>query len=82
MNGYQYMRKQVPGHIRNVHFKNVAVEGAPGQYRIQLLGADAEHRVEQVTFENVSLLGSRLSLDSPNLNSGEHVQDLQISDSP
>jgi hypothetical protein len=78
----QYMRKQVPGFIRSVHFKNVAVEGAPGQYRIQLIGADAEHDVQQVTFENVSVLGDRLTPDSPNLNRGEHVQDVRFDSSP
>lgn len=78
----QYMRKKVPGFIRSVHFKNVAVEGAPGQYRIQLVGADAEHNVQQVTFENVSVLGTRLTPDSPNMNCGGHVQDVRFGSLP
>ncbi len=78
----QYMRKQVPGLIRNVRFKNVAVEGAEGQYRIQLIGADAEHDIRQVTFENVSVLGHPLTPDSPNLTCGDHVQDVRFDSSP
>jgi hypothetical protein len=78
----QYMRKQVPGFIRNVHFKNIAVEGAEGEYRIQLIGADAEHDIRQVTFENVSVLGYPLTPDSPNLTRGDHVQDIRFDSSP
>jgi hypothetical protein len=78
----QYMRRKVPGFVRNVHFKNVTVEGAPGQYRIVLVGADVEHNVQQVTFENVSVLGARLTLDSPNMNCGGHVQDVRFGSSP
>jgi hypothetical protein len=78
----QYMRKKVPGYVRNVHFKNVAVEGAPGQYRIQLVGADAQHSVQEVTFEDVSVLGVRLTPDSPNIKSDGHVLDVQFSSSP
>ena len=78
----QYMRKKVPGFVRGVHFKSVSVEGAPGQYRIQLVGADAEHNVQEVTFEEVSVLGDRLTPDSPNINCGGHVQDVRFSSLP
>jgi hypothetical protein len=74
----QYMRKQVPGHVRGVHFKNVAVEGAPGEYLIQLIGADEEHGVQGVTFDNVSLLGDRLTAGSPNMKSDGRVQDVRF----
>ena len=78
----QYMRKKVPGFVRNVHFKNVVVEGACGPYRIQLAGADAEHNVQRVTFENVSVLGARLGPDSPNVNCDGHVRDVRFGSSP
>ncbi len=74
----QYMRKQVPGFIRNVHFKDIEVEGAEGQYRVELIGADAQHDIQQVTLENVSVLGNRLTPDSPNVTRGEHVQDVRF----
>jgi hypothetical protein len=78
----QYMRKKVPGFVRNVHFKNVMAEGAAGQYRIRLAGADAEHNVQQVTFENVWVLGARLTPDSPNMDCDGHVQDVRFGSSP
>ena len=59
----QYMRKKVPGFIRNVRFKNVTSTGQPGDYLVQLEGADAEHDVRGVTFENVSILGEKLTRD-------------------
>jgi alpha-L-arabinofuranosidase len=70
----QYMRKKVPGFIRGVRFKNVAVEGRPGEYLVQIAGADAEHNVSDVTFENVSILGTRLAEGSPRLQIGEYVK--------
>ena len=54
----QYMRKKVPGFIRDVHFKNLQVQGKAGPYQVQLAGADAEHDVRNVTFENISILGA------------------------
>jgi hypothetical protein len=58
----QYMRKKTPGFIRNVRFRNVTVEGKPGDYLVQIEGADAEHNVRDVTFETVSILGSHLTV--------------------
>jgi hypothetical protein len=69
----QYMQNKAPGHVREVHFKNVEVEGAPGAYLIQLEGADAQHQVQTVTFENVKMLGQQLKADSPNLKVGPQV---------
>ncbi len=68
----QYMRKKVPGFIRNVRFKNVKLEGQAGQYLVQIEGADAEHDVRDVTFENVSVLGSRLTEKSDSMRVGKN----------
>jgi hypothetical protein len=57
----QYMRKKAPGYVRDVRFKNVSVEGADGQYLVQVEGADAEHNVRDVTFENVTINGVPLA---------------------
>ncbi len=72
----QYMRNKVPGFIRGVHFKNVTLEGKPGEYLVQIQGADAEHDVQDVTFDNVSILGSKLARGSAQLRIGEHTQDV------
>jgi hypothetical protein len=74
----QYMRNKVPGFVRNVHFRNVTLDGAPGDYLVQLEGADAAHDVQDVTFENVSILGSKLTKESPRLQLGSHVQNVRF----
>ncbi len=74
----QYMRKKVPGFIRNVSFKNVELTGQPGAYRVQLAGADAEHNVRDVLFENVSILGTQLTPSSPQVSVGQNVEDVRF----
>ncbi|MGE5610325.1 MAG: glycosyl hydrolase family 28 protein [Bacillota bacterium] len=74
----QYMRKQVPGFIRNVQFKNVTVEGRAGEYLVQVEGADAEHDVRGVTFENVSIMGSPLTEKTASLRRGKHAESLRF----
>lgn len=74
----QYMRKQVPGFIRNVRFRNVTLEGLPGDYLVQIQGADAEHDVRGVTFENVAILGSKLTKESVQLRIGEHASEVRF----
>jgi hypothetical protein len=78
----QYMRKKVPGFVGNVQFKDVTVEGQPGAYLVQVEGADAEHDVRQVSFENVTILGAKLTADSPALRRGANVQDLRFGADP
>jgi hypothetical protein len=74
----QYMRKKVPGFIRGVRFRNVTVEGRPGEYLVQIQGADPEHDVREVTFENVTILGSTLTEESGRIRIGRHVQDIHF----
>jgi len=72
------MRKKVPGFVRNVRFRNVTVEGAPGEYLVQLEGADAEHNVRGVTFDHVTINGQPLAADQGRLRIGEHVEEVQF----
>jgi hypothetical protein len=74
----QYMRKKVPGFIRGVQFKNLTVEGKPGEYLVQIEGADAEHNVQNVTFGNVSILGENLAQGSSHLKIGEHTENIRF----
>ncbi len=74
----QYMRKKVPGTIRDVCFKNVQLQGTDGRYRVQLAGADAGHDVRTITFDNVSILGAPLVRDSPRLSIGQYVERIQF----
>ncbi|MHC4227980.1 MAG: glycosyl hydrolase family 28 protein [Planctomycetota bacterium] len=74
----QYMRKKVPGFISNIRFKNVTVEGQSGDYLVQLQGADVEHNVQDVTFENVSITGSKLTEESKPVRIGKHTQNVRF----
>ncbi len=74
----QYMRKKVPGFIRKVRFRNVTVEGQSGDYLVQIEGADDEHDVRDVTFENVSIVGSKLMEDSRRLRIGKHTENVRF----
>lgn len=74
----QYMRKKVPGFIRNVTFRNVKLTGRKGGYRVQVLGADAEHNVEDVRFEGVTILGRRLTAESDRLKLGKHTARVRV----
>ena len=65
----QYMHKQVPGRISDVHFKNVHVDGSTenGGYNIWVSGKPNNHGVSNVTFEDVTRFGQRLTKDSPSV---------------
>jgi hypothetical protein len=70
----QYMQNKVPGHVRGVHFKNVEVSGTPGAYLVQMEGADAQHQVQDVAFDTVTVLGQELKAESANIKIGQHVE--------
>jgi len=78
----QYMRKKVPGFVRNVRFRNVTVDGAPGEYLVQLEGADAEHNVRDVTFDHVTINGQPLAADQSRLRIGKHVEGVRFAAGP
>jgi hypothetical protein len=73
------MRNKVPGFIRNIRFRNVTLEGAPGEYLVQIQGADAEHDIREITFDNVSILGEALMKESSRVRIGEHAGDIRFS---
>jgi len=73
------MRNKVPGHISNVQFRNLSVSGAPGPYRVQLEGADEQHEVRDVLFQNVDILGAKLILlGSERLEVGKYTSGLRF----
>ena len=74
----QYMRKKVPGFVRDVQFKNVKLTGRPGEYLVQVEGADAEHDVRDVRFENISINGATLTRESKSVQIGKNVQDVKF----
>lgn len=74
----QYMHNKVPGYIRNVAFRKLTVSGKPGPYRVQVSGADQQHDIRGVSFQNVQILGSNLGGTSEHLELGDYVRDLQF----
>ncbi len=74
----QYMRNQVPGTIRDVCIRSLAVSGAPGDYRLRLLGADARHDVRGVTFSNISILGAGLDAASTHIQTNQFASELRF----
>jgi hypothetical protein len=76
----QYMRTKVPGYISDIQFRNVVLDGSPGPYRIQLSGADEQHDVRNVSFENVAIAGEKLADGSKRLEVGPHVSGVRIRD--
>lgn len=69
----QYMRNKVPGYIRDVRFRDLTVTGKPGRYLIQLSGADDKHNVQDVTLEDVEVLGAKVQAGSERLEVGSHA---------
>jgi len=74
----QYMRNKVPGRIRDVRFRNVTVSGQPGAYRVQVSGADEQHGVRAVTFDNVEILGQKLTERSAQFQLGKHAEEVRF----
>ena len=74
----QYMRNKVPGYVSNVQFRKLSVSGNPGPYLVQISGADEEHDVRGVSFENVKILGSTLGKNSEHLELGEDATNVQF----
>ena len=76
----QYMRTKTPGFIRDVTFRNIEVTGRPGPYRVQVAGADQQHDVRNVTFDNVLILGNRLKSNSAAVSLGRNIEGVQFFD--
>lgn len=74
----QYMRNKVPGFIRNVQFKNITLDGRPGEYLVQIQGADAEHNVRDITFENIVITGAKLEKESKQMRIGKNTENLRF----
>lgn len=60
----QYMRTKVPGHIRNIQFKNIKLVGAPGDYTVGVDNYDEQYKAEGVTLEDVIILGEKVTQGS------------------
>lgn len=76
----QYMRTEVPGRISNILFRNVQLIGEErgGKYGIWIKGADPEHRVTDVRFEDVSWFNHLLDEDSDQVRIEGDTQNIEF----
>ncbi|MEQ8303910.1 MAG: glycosyl hydrolase family 28 protein [Cyclobacteriaceae bacterium] len=74
----QYMKNKVPGKISNIQFKNITLTGEEreGWFSTWIVGADENHKVTDVTFENISWFGQTLDKDSPQVNIDQNTKNI------
>jgi len=60
----QFMTDKTFGHIRDIMFKDVDVQGQPGKYHIIIEGGSIECRTAGISFDNVRIRGEVLTRDS------------------
>ena len=67
------------GTLRNCTFRNITVT-APESYRGQILiaGADAEHNVENIHLENVTINGKRIDRNFAYLTIGDYAENITL----
>ena len=67
------------GHIRGVMLRNVSVVDGP-HARSEITGADATHRVEDVTFENLRVRGKAIdTLEAGKISANRHTRNIRVS---
>ncbi|MDF1573501.1 MAG: glycosyl hydrolase family 28 protein [Bacteroidales bacterium] len=76
----QYMHNKVPGKISNLEFRNISLTGEEreGKYPVLVAGADPEHQVTDVTFDNVTWFGHLLDEDSPQVSIEDHTENIRF----
>lgn len=76
----QYMKNKVPGKIDNLMFKNIALMGEEkeGWYRLVIEGADEDHRVTNVTFENITWFNHVLNEKSSQVSIGDYTENIRF----
>jgi hypothetical protein len=74
----RYSKTKVPGHIRDITFKNITLEGQPGPYTILLNGHDEQHLIDGVSFQNFRINGAQLNAKSTNLMIQKFVQSIKF----
>lgn len=55
-----YSKTKLPGHMRNIIFRNIELLNAPNMPLIDIRGFGPENTIEGVTFENIRLFGTNV----------------------
>ncbi len=68
------------GHVRDILFRHIDVRGEniPNIPNIHIAGADADHPIENVEFEDVTINGQPLAANHELLKPGDHVSGLSV----
>lgn len=75
----QFMHKKVPGHVRDVVFRDIVVHGSEKRKRIiRVFGHDPQHRVEDIRFENVTVHGEKARRRSRFVRIGQHTSNITL----
>ena len=76
----QYMETQVPGKISNIQFKNISLTGKEreGKYPVWVTGADPDHKVTEVTFDNISWFNHLLDEHSPQVRIESNTKNIRF----
>lgn len=72
----QYMKTQVPGYINEISFKNINIVGEEGLYKIELIGADEEYSINNISFSNFEINNNKVTKDYNNLTVGDFVSNI------
>jgi len=66
--------------VKDCHFKDIRVTGNPGNHPgcVYVSGVDAQHTVDDVTFENVDRFGERISEVSRDVTIGPHTSNIRF----
>jgi hypothetical protein len=74
----RYMKKQTPGLISDITFRNVQVNGQDGEYRVEIRGHDANYTVNGVRLENFRVLDRALTSHSSSVRIGPHASGISF----
>lgn len=75
----EFMGRKVPGHVRDITFRNITVTGLERRKRIiRVAGMDESHRCRNVTFENVTLFGEPATRDAAFVEIGPFSEEIRF----
>ena len=72
----RYMDKKVPGHIRDIVFHDITVQGGSGPNPVLVSGRDETHRTANVTFRNVRVRETTLEAGLERVKLGKWIDDI------
>ena len=74
----KYMRKKVPGHIKDCSFENISITGERAKCRFILEGKDADHKIGNVAIMNASIYGVPLKQGDKACHIGKFAENITI----